>query len=66
MIAPTFAQLDALATAPSVTEDEHRRYLSHQGFLAVYGDCNETCRCQDDDEALFCLHPGHLRPWWAP
>jgi hypothetical protein len=66
VITPTFAQIDALALAPSVTEEEHRRYLAHQGLTEAYGDCDDTCRCQDDDEALFCPHPAHLRPWWLP
>lgn len=66
MIAPTFAQLDALATAPAVDAQEHARYLEHQKFCEVYGDCRDACRCQDGDEALFCLAPHHHRPWWAP
>lgn len=66
MITPTFAQLDALATAPAVDEREHARYLVHQGFRDAYDGDPGVCRCQEDDDALFCAAPAHFRPWWAP
>lgn len=66
MITPTFAQIDALATAPSVACEDYRRYLEHAKHREDYDGDPGRCRCQDGDSALFCLAPVHFRPWWAP
>ena len=66
MIALTFAQLDAFATAPTVTCEEYRRYLAHDGLREQYDGEPERCTCLDGDMALFCLAPVHFRPWWLP
>lgn len=63
----TFAQLDALATAPTISAEEYERYLVHLVFRERGEHVSEGCTCNGDPEALlFCLAPIHFRPWWAP
>lgn len=62
----TFAQLDALASAPDVTADELGRYMVHQQFREHADEIPEACTCGGDPEALkFCYAPIHFRPWWV-
>lgn len=61
----TFAQLDALATAPSISEEVYARYLSHLEFRELGDHVSERCTCVDNTESLFCYAPVHFKPWWS-